>query len=262
MKKRKSHTTRRKIIRRNKKPLLKNPYFWFSLLFIGLFLGISYLLMFSPYFQVKETSVSGTQTISKAELLKTFKNDSAITLDILGTSLISESLFLPSQGDISSLLESFPAIENINIKKNFFTQEITLEIKEKTPVAIWCSLKKCFLLDKNATYIKDFENEVGFITIHEYDEYDENLKEWSGESKQDFIITLLTIYKNKNEIREFNVYSDRFTGIYKGVEFVFDPKEDIDWQIEKMAIVLKKLNDDISGLTYVDLRFGEQVIIK
>ncbi|MDD3032482.1 MAG: hypothetical protein PHX52_01695 [Candidatus Pacebacteria bacterium] len=262
MRKRRSHTTRRKIIKRNRKPLLKNPCFWFSLFFIALFFGLSYLLIFSPYFQIKETSVSGIQTISKAELLKSFKDDSSITLDILGTSLISESLFLPKQGDITSLLENFPAIENISIKKDFFTQKITLEVKEKTPVAIWCSSEKCFLVDKKATYIKDFEDEVGFITINERDEYEKNLKVWSGETKQEFIVTLLTIYENNNEIKKFNVYSDRFTGVYNNVEFVFDPKEDIDWQIEKMAIVLKKLDNNIEGLTYIDLRFGEQVVIK
>lgn len=253
---------RRKIKRRNKKPLYKKKLFWFSLLSLLIFSTSSYFLYFSPYFQVKDTSVSGAQTISKDELLKNFKSDATITLNIFGNNLISESLFIPSQGKISSLLENFPEIENLNIKKDFVTQKIVIEIKEKTPVCIWCSKDVCVLLDKNATYIKNYENEVGFIRINEFADYEKNLMQWSGETKKDFVLTLLTVYKNNTEIKEFDIYSDKFLGKYKNINFLFDPKENIDWQIEKMNIALKKLNYKTDNLKYIDLRFGEQVVIK
>jgi len=262
MKKRRPYKIKKRVIKRNRRPFFKKKVFWFSLLFFVLFFGFLYLFLFSPYFQVKEMSVLGAQTISKEELLKNFRSDATMTLNILGSNLISESLFLPSQGKISSLLENFPEIEDINIKKDFFTKKIVIEVKEKTPVCIWCFKDVCALLDKKATYIKDYENEVGFIKINEYDEYEKNLKNWSGEPKQDFVITLLTVYKNNSEVREFDIHADKFFGKYKTINFVFDPKQDIDWQIEKMNIVLKKLNYSVENLNYIDLRFGEQVIIK
>jgi len=252
---------RRRIIRRNRKPFFKKKVFWFSFLFFCVFGVLSYVSFFSPYFQVKGTSVLGAQTISKEELLKTYKNDAVISLNILGSNITSESLFIPFQ-NISSLLESFPEIENINIRKNFLTQEIVLEIKEKTPVCIWCKEESCVLLDKKASYIKDYESEVGFIKINEIDDFETNLKTWSGGTKQDFLMTLLTIFKNNEEVKEFDICKDKFLAKYKNVNFVFDPKEDIDWQIEKMQITLKKLNYDVSSLKYIDLRFGEQVIVK
>lgn len=262
MRKRRPYKTKRKIIKRNRKLFFKKKAFWFSFLFFLIFSASSYFLFFSPHFQVKETSILGAQTISKEELLKNFKSDATMTLNILGNNLISESLFIPSQGKISSLLENFPEIEDINVKKDFFTKKIVIEVKEKAPVCIWCFKDVCALLDKNATYIRDYENEVGFIRINEFDEYEKNLMKWSGETKKDFILTLLTVYKNNTEIKNFDVYSDKFLGKYKNVNFVFDPKEDIDWQIEKMNITLKKLNYKTDDLKYIDLRFGEQVVIK
>lgn len=253
---------KRRIKKRNRRPFFKKKIFWFSFLFLIISFGFFYFFLFSPYFQIEETSILGAQTISKDELLKNFKSDATITLNILGNNLTSESLFIPSQGKISTLLENFPEIEDINVKKDFFTKKIVIEVKEKTPVCIWCSKDVCVLLDKNATYIKNYQKEVGFIKIIEYDEYEKNLRSWSGMTKQDFIITLLTVYKNNNEIKEFNVYADKFLAKYKNINFVFDPKEDIDWQIQKMNVVLKKLNYNVENLNYIDLRFGEQVIAK
>jgi hypothetical protein len=106
----------------------------------------------------------------------------------------------------------------------------------------------CVLLDKNATYIKNYQKEVGFIKINEHAEYEKNLRSWSGMTKQDFIITLLTVYKNNNEIKEFDIYADKFLGKYKNIDFIFDPKEDIDWQIQKMNVVLRKLNYKVENL--------------
>lgn len=253
---------RRRIIKRNRKPFFKKKFFWFSFLFLIISGTLSYISFFSPYFQVKETSVLGIQTISKEELLKTFKEESVISLNVFGTNLTSESLFIPLKDNVSSLLQSFPEIEDINIQKNFLTQEITIEIKEKTPVCIWCKDSVCSLLDKKASYIKDYENEVGFIKINEIDDFETNLKTWSGETKQDFLMTLLTISKNNEEIKEFDVCKDKFLAKYKNIDLIFDPKEDIDWQIEKMQIALIRLNYDVSKLNYIDLRFGEQVIVK
>ncbi|MDD4661944.1 MAG: hypothetical protein PHG24_01535 [Candidatus Pacebacteria bacterium] len=260
--KRRPYKNRRKVIRRNRKPFYRKGAFWFSFLSLIIISGLSYVSLFSPYFQIKETAVLGTQTISKEELLNAFKDNSVISLNVLGNNLTSESLFLPLQNNISSMMENFPEIEDINIKKNFFTQKITIEVKEKTPICIWCADGSCVLLDKKATYIKDYESEVGFIKINEIEDYESNLKLWSGQTKDDFIMTLLTVYKNNEEIKEFNVEADKFLGIYKNINFIFDPKEDINWQIEKMNIALKRLNYDVEGLRYIDLRFGEQVIVK
>ena len=253
---------KRRIKKRNRKPFFKKKLFWFSFLFLIVSSGFFYFFLFSPYFQIEETSILGAQTISKDELLKNFKSNATISLNILGNNLTSESLFIPSQGKISTLLENFPEIEYISVKKDFFTKKIVIEVKEKTPVCIWCSKDVCVLLDKNATYIKNYQKEVGFIKINEHDEYEKNLRSWSGMTKQDFIITLLTVYKNNNEIKEFDIYADKFLGKYKNINFIFDPKEDIDWQIQKMNVVLKKLNYKVENLKYIDLRFGEQVIAK
>ncbi|MDD4358535.1 MAG: hypothetical protein PHY30_01825 [Candidatus Pacebacteria bacterium] len=262
MRKRRPYKTKKRIARRNKNSFFKKKLFWFSFLFFVFGGGLSYIFFFSPYFQVNEVSVLGVQTIAKEEVLKNFERDGTMSLNILGNNLISESLFIPSQGKISLLLEKFPEIEDVNIKKDFFQQKIVIEVKEKTPVCIWCSDVKCVLLDKNATYIKDLEDEVGFIKVNEYAKYEDNLQAWSNKTKKDFLITIITVYKNNNDIKEFDIYVDKFFGKYKGIDFVFDPKEDLDWQIQKMSIILNKLNYNVDNIDYIDLRFGEQVVIK
>lgn len=262
MKKRRPYKTKKRVVKRNRKPFFKKKSFWFSFLFFAFGGGLSYILFFSPYFQTEEVSILGAQTIAKDEVLKNFQMDGKISLNILGSDLVSESLFIPSHGKISSILENFPEIEDVQIKKDFFQKKIVIEVKEKTPICIWCLKGNCVLLDKNATYIKDYGDEIGFIKVNEYENYEDNLQAWSNETKKDFLITLITVYKNNNEIKEFDIYADKFLGKYKNVDFVFDPKENIDWQIEKMNIVLKKLNYIVDDLKYIDLRFGEQVVIK
>ena len=253
---------KRKIHKKRKtKSLLKTKSFWGFLFFLFLGGGFFYLLFLSPYFQLENTYISGAQTISEENLLNEFTEKATISLNMFGE-INSQSIFIPSQGQISSILEQFPEIEDLQVKKNFFTQEITLEVSEKKPICVWCYNNNCVLLDKKASYIKEYTTEKGFIEVKEFDKYEEGLALWSEKTKQEFLNILLRIYKNNAEITYFEVYSDKFFAKYKGIDLIFDPKEDINWQIEKMNIILTKLEETLQNIQYIDLRFGEQAIVK
>lgn len=248
--------------RSRKNNIFKSKIFWTFFVFLGIFGTLGYFLLFSDYFQLKGTDISGVQTISEEDLMAEFSDKTSLSLNMLGFNLDSSSIFIPSQGEIAQILENFPEIADIEVKKDFLSQKITLEITEKTPVCIWCYNGECSLLDKNATYIRDYDDETGFIKINEYDKYEDSLEDWCKKTKKEFLIDLLLVYKNNNQIKNFSIYADKFFGIYKGIDLIFDPKEDMDWQIEKMNIILQKLGTNIEDVEYIDLRFEEQAIVK
>ena len=93
---------KRKKRRKLRKPFFKKKSFWFLFLVLISSSFLFYFSLFSSHFQVKETSISGIQTIQEDKLLKNFKSNATISLNILGNNLTSESLFIPSQGKIST----------------------------------------------------------------------------------------------------------------------------------------------------------------
>lgn len=109
-----------------------------------LFCGIS-LLSFAEFWQIKKISVVGTD----------FENPASIEAEI-GSTLAKNifyffsgrnSLFFSRDAVKSNLSNIFHSIENIDIDFKGFNS-ITINIKERKVVAIWCG-EKCFYLDEN-----------------------------------------------------------------------------------------------------------------
>ena len=71
--------------------------------------------------------------------------------------------------------------------------------------------------------------------------------------------------KNSINVLFFDVYKDKtLVRSNLNCDIIFNIEGDLDWQIEKLGIVLKndKYSKDLNKLEYIDLRFGNQAIIK
>jgi len=248
--------------RAKRKNFLKVKFFFSVFFFLLISGGILYILFLSPYFQVEELNIAGAETIAENNLLSEFKSNSIISFNLLGNEFSSSSLFIPLQTKTASILDDFSEIENINIKKDFFSKKITIEIIEKKPFCIWCKNGECVLLDKHATYIKNFTNETGLIKITEYSKYEENLQKWCNKEKKELLYLLSKITNAKNEITEYEIYSDKVFAKYNKIDLIFDPNVDINEQIERMNIVLEKLQDELEGIEYIKLMFKDQIPVK
>lgn len=257
-KKRKRYNTKRS----KRKNFLKVKIFCFTTLFLLIGGGLFYLLFLSPYFQIENLNIEGVETFEEDSLLSDLKTNSIISFNLFGNEFTSSSVFIPLQAKTASLLNDFSQIENINIHKNFFSKEITIEIIEKKPFCIWCENEKCVLLDKKATYIRDYSNETGLITINTFSNYEENLQNWCDKTKAEFLLLLKKITNEKNEITEYEIYSDKFFAKYNNIDLIFDPAIDIDEQIERMNIILEQLKDELNEIEYIKLMFEDQIPVK
>jgi hypothetical protein len=262
----------KRIIKKNKRSFKKRkkgflPKILFS---IGVFSSIIILsagafLLFSPRFQIKELSVAGNTDVSTDDIKRIATEQMQKSFSVLGKEVKTGSIFLSVTGGVDMLKATFPQIESISIKKSF-PNGLSLEITEKTPYANWCEqyeTSKCYLVDKKGSFIKDIlETDGTLMIVNEKEKYEEiekkeifiHLEKIRGELVRDLINTnSFNIFKDKVVVRS-NLNCDIIFNIYG----------DLDWQIEKLGIVLKngKYSKDLNKLEYIDLRFGNQAIIK
>ncbi|PIW92789.1 MAG: hypothetical protein COZ88_00305, partial [Candidatus Nealsonbacteria bacterium CG_4_8_14_3_um_filter_34_13] len=67
------------------------------------------------------------------------------------------------------------------------------------------------------------------------------------------------------KIEKFIIFSDKLAvKMPQGLQIFLNPEENLDWQLEKLKILLKEKisKDALKNLEYIDLRFGNQAIIK
>jgi hypothetical protein len=260
-------TQKRKRTGRRKKSFFKG--FLFSAVVFSsilLFSAVGFLL-FSPRFQISEVKVTGNKDIAANDIKNAAQNGIKKTFSVMGMDFSTESIFLSLGSSVSSLAQTFPEIQSISVKKNF-PNGLSIQVTEKTPFAVWCeeySQEKCYLVDKPGTFIKNYDPSDGstasLIKIYER----ENI---ASLSKKDTLASLDKIEGSLNQqisATGFNLFQDKVTvdtNLSCKLMFVLD--DTLDWQIEKLGIVLKNSQyaSKLNTMSYVDLRFGNQAIIK
>jgi len=259
-------TKKRKIMRRRKKSIFTNFYFSFSVFASIILLSAAGFFLFSPRFQVSNLNVSGNKDIPTADLTKVAGEKIKTSFSLLGFDFSTASIFLSDNNAVNNLMKSFPEIEKVNIKKNF-PNGLSLEVVEKTPVAVWTDVfdgSKTYLVDKNGTFIKDYKEgeDSSLAKVNQQEKIDKLDKKKTLEllSKigDDLKGSSITVFS-------FELFNDKVS-IKSNVscQIIFNINEDLDWQIEKLGIVLKnsKYSPDLNKLQYIDLRFGNQAIVK
>lgn len=254
---------RRKRNKTKKKGILKifkNPKFLGNILFLVLFFSSLYLFYFSSFFQVEQIEINA-QNLQIDDLKNKLGEGLKFSINFFGKEISTESIFLPLKPIISELKTSFPEIENINFKRKI-PNILTLEIKERDPLAFWCQSleekKDCSFVDKNSV----------FFQSNDFDGKD--LIKIEGEKKDvKEIVKAIQLIKEKKDksINEdkFVIFEDKLImKISSGPQVFFDIKKNLDWQVEKLNILLKEKFsiDEIKNLKYIDLRFGNQAIIR
>ena len=121
------------------------------------------------------------------------------------------------------------------------------------------------MVDKPGTYIKNYDSSdastASLIKIYEK----ENI---SSMSKKDILSYLEKIEGSLNQqitVSDFNLFQDKVTvDTNLKCQLIFVLDDTLDWQIEKLGIVLKndQYSSKLNTMSYIDLRFGNQAIIK
>ena len=149
----------------------------FYLILIALFI---YVVFYSPLFQIKSLLLSGNKTVSSAEIKKVAR----LVLDRPVWLVLPNNLVLLNKEEIkNNLLDNFPRIDSLKIKRKFLNQ-IKIEISEKRGLVVWCrsylsenqeseeisEIKNCYLVDGNGlaySQIADFNQRPGDLPLVE-----------------------------------------------------------------------------------------------
>lgn len=269
------------------------PVFYFLLSFIILILvfvyGVRYLANM-PYWQIKNISVIGLETIEQDELFAALQEP----LDgrLWNFFPRSQYFFIPEEEIISHLKEKFVRISEVNIEKNF-PDSLTVSVEERRVFAIYCPAldkgattteflssaainakgeKKCFYLSRDGVIFESSINFAGAVfPIIENDEdkdfvlgkpaLSQNILNFFEEAnavlkeKTGFTLSSLSISKE--------IPKDYILGTNFGW-FVIVPREvePSDWTANLKTIIDTKIKTRLDDLDYVDLRFGSKVFYK
>ncbi len=224
---------------------------------------IFYFVIFSSFFQIEEIRVRGNQETS-TENLKSVIN-SRINKKIIFFN--SKSIFLANLQAISrEILEKFPQITEADLERDF-PDIITVKIKEKEAIGVWCQDSNYFYIDKEGI-IFEKENRDSFpapiLRIKDLFYSIENLQLGKKVIEKDWLNQIFKIEsKLKNDLkipfREIVIISEKRLDVktVEGWEIYFNPKKDIDWQLSELDFLLKERipPNKRGNVEYIDLRF-------
>ncbi|MEA3293282.1 MAG: cell division protein FtsQ/DivIB [Patescibacteria group bacterium] len=263
-------TFKRRYQARRKKSILKNRFFWFSILFLIIFSEIFYLTCFYNFFQIKEIKISNLKKIEYS-LIK-----GAIEKNIEKRIIFfdSKSIFLCNLKEINDLLlMKFPQISKIDLKRDF-PNTITAKIEERRPVAYWSQNSDYFYIDKEGVIFDLVKGDIFdkseknknllFVKIKDLNNFVENIQ--LGEKviekeRLNQILKIESVFKKeiKIQIETASIISERRLDVKlsEGYDVYFNIKKDIDWQLTELKFLLKEkiTPDERKNLKYIDLRF-------
>ncbi|MBU2545273.1 FtsQ-type POTRA domain-containing protein [Patescibacteria group bacterium] len=249
--------------------IFKHKITWIIVLILALIGGLMHLFIFSSVFQIKNIQISET-TKSLTEEIR---------------NIISENtgnIFLSDLKGISQdILEKYPQINNVNIKRKF-PDKVIVQIQERQPVAVFCisslistlrifkpeeqGLLNCFHLDEEGIVFEETSEIAEFLVIKIKNPV-RGLRLGRKMIDKEYLEKILTIGLELKDVQilEIYPYSKNRLDIKtsESWEVYFNAKENINPQIEELNILLKeKLPPEERGsLEYIDLRF-EKIYIK
>jgi len=245
---------------RRKTSFLKNRYFWLSLFIFVIFGASSYFLFFADFFQVKEIDISGNQKITTEDIKK--EVSSLLSINFMNFS--SKSIFLTNFRNINSeILKKFPQLASISFKRDF-PNRITVEAEERKPVAVFCPDLNCYSIDREGIAFEKVE--VIFSDFPRINNIEGKTSVSLGENiiNKDILNFILDANKGLAEkskiiVEEFSLPSSQRLNVKtkEKWEIYFNLKEDFNWQLEKLNLVLEKEipPEKRKDLEYIDLRF-------
>ncbi len=241
------------------KPFYQKRGFLISGLILLFFSFLGYLFFLSPLFQATEIVVLGNQLISD-EVIKANLQEN-LFFNLLFLEL--RTLFSIKKSEaIIKIKEEFPEISSVRIERNF-PNKIIVNLRERSPVAIWCQGESCFLIDQEGVIFQK-SSSLNMVVIQS-ENNDFNLGQ--RVIAQEEMAKIIKIGRSLKEIGlvSFNLEGEKLkVQTAEGWQVFFTTRKDISEQIINLFLILNK---QISAerrkqLNYIDLRFYNQAIFK
>jgi len=262
---------------RRKRLILKAVFFLLGfLIFVA---GIT-AFFYIPGFRIKEISISGAEILDTGQ----FKGEIANLLKGKFLKIIPyDNIFIFPAGKITAeLSQKFPILKKITIARDF-SQNLSVEIEERKPEAIWCLTFTNDLIATSTIPTADscaFVDEKGFIfglaplfsgTI--FLKFFDKRGQPSVIGKEmipDAEFQKLRAFKDlliKNDINVVKIIL-KDEGIYEvyskeGWYILLNAKNEPNPSFNNLKLVLDtQIKEKRAKLEYIDLRFGQKVFFK
>ena len=250
-----------------KKPSWKKRII-FILVLIFLF-GISYTLLFSPIFRIKNIKISGNQVLSNEEITNSL-NDFIFRKFLIFFN--KNNIFLATGNRLSEvLINDFPRIFSIEIKKNIFKKDINIKITERKEAGIFCR-SECYYIDKEGVIFENAPRTSGTLILVINDKSSEKLVIGRSVVGKEFMETLINLrdfllVQLNLKVLDFTIEAypsqDLRVNTHEGWYALFDKSRDLKNQLDALKLVLEeKIKDKRQKLEYVDLRIENRAYYK
>jgi len=252
-----------KNLRKKKRPILKNKFFWFSILAIFISIGLFYFFFFSPVFEIKEIEAMNVNFSNKQEVEKVIQEKIESKFLFLKT----KNIFVFKRAVLEKeLLEKFPAIQGLEITKKL-PKKVLVKLIEKKPIAVGYFQNNYFFIDEQGIAFKQSKTEVipkALPLIY----FSNGLELGQSNIKE---IDLKAVVEANEMIAlkiglEENYYlilDDRIELSLTDNSFVvyFNAEKDISRQVDDLFLILKEHIQPDQNIEYIDLRF-DKVFLK
>lgn len=274
---RKTHIKSRVHRAKPKKSVFRKSWFWISVLILLLAISITYSVLFYPGLQIEDIKIIGNQKILEQDIKgAVFGNIEKKLFSLVGWNVFSKSFFLVDEAYIrSDLLSKFPAMENVDVKKEVF-RSIILHVKERAPVAVLCPLAEavgiCYFMDNNGVVFEPVDEiPAGAIIVRQATDFGKLIagKKMVEQNAMYLVIKLKKLLEENFEInaREVAIISPLKVSITTNenwkIYFTLGEKPDIDTELAKLNLLLAGglSQSERENLRYIDLKPKDKAII-
>ena len=253
---------------KKRKPIYRYRIFWLIFLFLIVFISLNYFLFFSDFFQIKKINIDD---LNQDEIIEDREVAKEEIRELIDQETRNKVLFFPEKNIFfisliktkEKILEKFPQIAQVTINRKL-PDSLNVLIKERECLVNVCFPEQnCFVLDEQGVVFETRKNTENLVSITDQRSFDQIVL---GQEiiKQDQLFKILEIDSNlKNNlnllIKETIISSEKLTIITdQDWQIYFDLKEDTDWQLIKLRVVLEEKipEQERENLEYIELRFG------
>ncbi len=225
-----------------------------------LIIGLAYLFLYSPVFQIKKFIISGEEYHSDREIMGILE---PLVLTTRFKNFIgSDNLFA---WDIARPDVSKTALADAVIERDWLRQTVSMTVRERGRLAIWCDQAgACDWIDDTGMAFEEAPQTEGSLILTVYDAGTDSVIQGKRVLEDRFIANAVAIIKSLKEMRlpiKKITYDPGLQEIhaetYRGPSLFFSVRFDPAQNISSLHALAEKI--DISKISHIDLRVENRI---
>lgn len=248
--------------------LLKSGYMWTGFLSILIVGSVAYILILSPYAQLRDITVSGAEKVPEYDVVKLAYDDSLRSILTRHTIPV---VLLNTNNIESDLLGRYPVMESVVVNVDYLERTMHVHITERVKAVSWCNdAGICYSVDGSGVVFEETDRggypEITVRGLSEISLGDSII----SESNLEHALMVNNMFSDTDRYdismdRLDFIPPDRINGLTSEGWYVYlDSESNQQWQVDKLRAVL---DDEVSEkerreLDYIDVRFGDQAYYK